>query len=87
MGESDVRVPMPQSVELYRALASNGVPTRMYVAPREPHGWRELRHQLFKMNVELDWFERHALGREYTWEKPPAGEDGSPPRSTSDPVR
>ena len=66
VGESDVRVPMPQSVELYRALKSNGVPTRMYVAPREPHGWRELRHQLFKMNVELDWFERHALGRSST---------------------
>jgi dipeptidyl aminopeptidase/acylaminoacyl peptidase len=87
VGESDVRVPMPQSVELYRALKSNGVPTRMYVAPREPHGWRELRHQLFKMNVELDWFERYALGREYTWEKPPAAGDGTPRRPTAAPVR
>ena len=87
VGESDVRVPMAQSVELYRALKSNGVPTRMYVAPREPHGWRELRHQLFKMNVELDWFERHALGREYTWEKAPADGDGTSRRATSDPVR
>ena len=87
VGESDVRVPMAQSVELYRALKSNGVPTRMYVAPGEPHGWRELRHQLFKMNVELDWFERHALGREYTWEKPPPGEDATARRSPSDPVR
>ncbi len=87
VGESDVRVPMPQSVELYRALKSNGVPTRMYVAPREPHGWRELRHQLFKMNAELDWFERYALNRQYTWEKAPAGEDSSPRRTTSEPVR
>ena len=86
VGESDVRVPMPQSVELYRALKANGVPTRMYVAPREPHGWRELRHQLFKMNVELDWFERYALGREYTWEKPPS-DDAAPRRATVDPVR
>jgi dipeptidyl aminopeptidase/acylaminoacyl peptidase len=85
VGESDVRVPMAQSVELYRALKSNGVPTRMYVAPREPHGWRELRHQLFKMNVELDWFERYALGREYTWEKAPAEGDGLAPRATSNP--
>jgi dipeptidyl aminopeptidase/acylaminoacyl peptidase len=87
VGESDVRVPMPQSVELYRALKSNGVPTRMYVAPREPHGWRELRHQLFKMNVELDWFERQALGRSYTWERPPSGDNGGPNRSTLSPMR
>ena len=71
VGEHDVRVPAPQSVELYRALKSNGVPTRLYVAPREGHGWRELRHQLFKMNAELDWFEKHAMGRDYTWEKAP----------------
>lgn len=71
VGESDERVPMPQSVELYRALKSNGVPTRLYVAPREPHGWRELRHQLFKMNAELEWFERYAMNRTYVWEKPP----------------
>ena len=63
VGENDVRVPPPQSVELYRALRTNGVPTHLYIAPREPHGWRELRHELFKMNIELDWFEKHALGR------------------------
>ncbi|MCU1262742.1 MAG: hypothetical protein JWO80_5627 [Bryobacterales bacterium] len=57
VGEKDVRVPSPQSVEMYRALKSNRVPTHLYIAPREPHGWAELRHVLFKMNVELDWFE------------------------------
>jgi dipeptidyl aminopeptidase/acylaminoacyl peptidase len=72
VGEQDARVPPPQSVEMYRALKANGVPTHLYMAPREPHGWRELRHRLFKMNVELAWFEKHALGREYQWEKPPA---------------
>ncbi len=75
VGENDVRVPRPQSIELYRALRTNGVPTHLYIAPREPHGWRELRHQLFKMNVELDWFEKHAMGREYTWEKVPVDEN------------
>jgi dipeptidyl aminopeptidase/acylaminoacyl peptidase len=81
VGERDVRVPMPQSVEMYRALKSNGVPTKLYVAPREPHGWQELRHELFKMNVELDWFEKHARGRSYTWEKAPEtpGAKASPP--------
>tara|TARA_Y100000758_G_scaffold176884_1_gene125833 strand:- start:78 stop:1217 length:1140 start_codon:yes stop_codon:yes gene_type:complete len=75
VGENDVRVPMPQSVELYRALKSNRVPTHLYVAPREPHGWRELRHELYKVNIELDWFEKYALDREYSWEEAPIGAD------------
>ena len=63
VGESDVRVPLAQSIEMYRALKSNGVPTHLYVAPREGHLWAELRHQIFKANTELAWFERYALGR------------------------
>jgi dipeptidyl aminopeptidase/acylaminoacyl peptidase len=81
VGEKDVRVPMPQSVEMYRALRSNGVPTHLYVAPREPHGWQELRHELFKMNVELDWFEKYAMDRRYEWEKAP--DDQKPAQKTT----
>ena len=75
VGENDVRVPPPQSVELYRALKTNGVPTHLYIAPREPHGWRELRHELFKVNVELDWFEKHVRDRDYIWETAPGDAD------------
>ncbi len=71
VGQNDVRVPPPQSIELFRALKSNGVPTNLYIAPREPHGWRELRHRLFKMNAELEWFEKYAMGRDYIWETAP----------------
>ena len=71
VGENDARVPMPQSVELYRALKHNGVPTHLYVAPNQGHGWRELQQRLFKANVELDWFERWVMDREYEWEKSP----------------
>jgi dipeptidyl aminopeptidase/acylaminoacyl peptidase len=81
VGEKDERVPPPQSVEMYRALKSNGVPTHLYIAPREPQGWQELRHELFKMNVELDWFEKHAMKRPYVWEKAP--EDKSAQKTTS----
>ncbi len=80
VGQNDNRVPPPQSVELYRALKSNGVETHLYIAPREPHGWRELRHELFKVNVELAWWEKHLMQREYTWERAPdadAGKEGS----------
>ena len=75
VGENDVRVPPNQSVELYRALKTNGVDTHLYIAPREPHGWQELRHELFKVNVELDWFERHVRGIEYEWETAPGDDE------------
>ena len=84
VGERDPRVPMPQSVEMYRALTSNGVPTHLYVAPREPHGWAELRHQLFKVNTEIAWFEKYATGRPFTPEKAP-GDDAKPSRTSTEP--
>lgn len=71
VGEEDLRVPMPQSVEMYRGLKANGVPTHLYVAPRQPHGWQELYHRLFKANVEMDWWERWIMDREWKWEEAP----------------
>jgi len=83
VGERDPRVPMPQSIEMYRALKSNGVPTHLYIAPREPHGWAELRHQLFKLNAEIEWFEKYATKRPFTWEKAP-GEDKKDVKATTE---
>jgi dipeptidyl aminopeptidase/acylaminoacyl peptidase len=71
VGQEDSRVPMPQSVEMYRALVANAVPARLYIAPREGHQWTELRHQLYKANAELEWFERYVMDRSYTWERAP----------------
>jgi dipeptidyl aminopeptidase/acylaminoacyl peptidase len=82
VGELDPRVPLPQSVEMYRALKYNGVPTKLYVAPREGHGWGELRHRLFKFQIEMEWFEKWVNNRSYTWEKVP-GEEKSLPKPTS----
>jgi dipeptidyl aminopeptidase/acylaminoacyl peptidase len=73
VGEEDPRVPLPQSVEMFRALRSHGVPTHLYVAPREGHGWSELRHRLFKLQVEMEWFEKWVHGRAYQWEAAPDG--------------
>ena len=50
------------------------MPTKLYVAPREPHGFGELRHQLYKVNAELAWFEQWVTKRPYTWEKPQSEE-------------
>ena len=74
VGERDPRVPMPQSLEMYRALKSNGVPTHLYVAPREPHSWGELRHQLSKLNAEIEWFEKYATKRPFIPERAPGEE-------------
>jgi dipeptidyl aminopeptidase/acylaminoacyl peptidase len=83
VGEQDPRVPMAQSVEMYRALKSNGVPTRLYVAPREGHGWNELRHRLFKLQVEMEWFEKWVHDRAYVWERVPGDEKKDPPKPTT----
>ena len=84
VGERDPRVPMPQAVEMYRALKSNGVPTHLYIAPREPHGWTELRHQLFKLNTEIEWFEKYVTKRPFTPEKAP-GDDKKDAKPTTEP--
>ncbi len=70
-GENDARIPKEQAIEMFRALRSNGVLTKLLIAPREPHQWGELRHLLFKANAELEWFERYAMSRAYVWEKTP----------------
>ena len=82
VGDKDPRVPMPQSLEMFRALKSNGVPTHLYVAPREPHGWGELRHQLSKLNAEIEWFEKYATKRPFTPERAPGDEKKASRTST-----
>lgn len=82
VGQDDPRVPMPQSVEMYRALKYNGVPTRLWVAPREGHGWSELRHVLFRVQVELEWFQKWLSSGDYTWEVAP----GDPPALPAPPI-
>ncbi|MEW6319542.1 MAG: S9 family peptidase [Acidobacteriota bacterium] len=71
VGERDARVPMWQSVEMYRAVTYNGGTARLLIAPRAPHSFAELRHVLAQANAGLEWIERYALGRSYTWEAVP----------------
>jgi dipeptidyl aminopeptidase/acylaminoacyl peptidase len=61
-GEADLRVPVSQGYELYNALRRQGVPTRMVVYPRQPHGIQEPRLQLDAMNRNLEWFDRWVMG-------------------------
>jgi dipeptidyl aminopeptidase/acylaminoacyl peptidase len=71
VGGKDVRVPSAQSKILFRGLRDLGVETELYIAPDEPHGFRKLTHRLFKINKELEWFEKHVHGRSYTHQLPP----------------
>ena len=58
-GDADVRVPISQGYEFYNALKSQGVPTRMIVLPRQPHGPNEPKMQIAIMQSNLDWFEKY----------------------------
>lgn len=71
VGENDVRVPPSQSKILYRALRDLEVDTKLYIAPRESHSFQELRHRLFKINAELDWFNRHVGKEAFKWAEAP----------------
>ena len=71
VGEDDRRIGLAQSVEMYRGLKSNNVPTHLLVGPGEGHQWVGPRHLIFKANTELEWFEKYVMGRTYTFEKAP----------------
>jgi len=61
-GDADIRVPISQGYEFYNALKAQGVPTRMLVLPRQPHGPTEPKMQLIAMKANLEWFEKYIGG-------------------------
>jgi dipeptidyl aminopeptidase/acylaminoacyl peptidase len=65
-GDADIRVPISQGYEFYNALKAQGVPTRMLVLPRQPHGPNEPKMQLAAMKANLDWFEKYLGGKTQT---------------------
>jgi dipeptidyl aminopeptidase/acylaminoacyl peptidase len=70
-GEQDLRVPVSQGYELYNALKRQGVPTKMVVYPRQPHGIQEPKLQLDAMKRNLEWFEQWVLGRKVSSAREP----------------
>ena len=65
-GEADVRVPISQGYEFYNALKVKGVPTRMLVLPRQPHGPNEPKMQLAAMKANLEWFDKYVGSKRET---------------------
>ena len=60
-----------QSMMLFTAIKDNGkAPVRYIKAPREPHGFREPRHQRTRDIVEIKWMQKHILGLDWKpWER------------------
>lgn len=61
-GEADIRVPISQGYEFYNALKAQGIPVRMIVLPRQPHGPNEPKMQVAAMQSNLDWFAKYLGG-------------------------
>jgi dipeptidyl aminopeptidase/acylaminoacyl peptidase len=58
-GETDTTDPPGQSQELYRGLKHFGVETELVLYPREPHGLREEKHLVDRLNRILAWYDAH----------------------------
>jgi len=58
-GETDTTDPPDQSQELHRGLKHYGVETELVMYPREPHGFREEKHLLDRLNRILAWYDAH----------------------------
>lgn len=58
-GEADLRTPMGQSEEYYRALKMLKKETLLVRMPDEYHGWRRPSHQLLQQLYLQAWFDKH----------------------------
>ena len=63
-GREDRRVPIGQSLELYTALKMLGKTVELDIYPREGHGFTEHNHQLYFVQRNLEWFDKHVKGGE-----------------------
>ena len=59
-GEADLRTPIRQSEEFYRALKMLKKETLLIRMPDEYHGWRRPSHQLLQQLYLMAWFEKYS---------------------------
>jgi dipeptidyl aminopeptidase/acylaminoacyl peptidase len=58
-GEDDTTDPIGQSQQFYRGLKRYGVEADFVLYPREPHGLREEKHLLDRLNRVVAWYDRY----------------------------
>ena len=75
-GMNDVTDTEPQSMMFFQALLDQGKDARYIRFPREPHGFREPRHQRIRDVEEIRWVQKYTLGIEWEpWERPKKADD------------
>jgi dipeptidyl aminopeptidase/acylaminoacyl peptidase len=60
-GEDDTTDPIGQSQQFYRGLKRYGVESELVLYPREPHGLREEKHLLDRLNRIVAWYDRYLM--------------------------
>ena len=65
-GEIDLRTPIGQSEEFYKALKMQKKETVLVRMPDEFHGWRRPSHRLMQQLYLLAWFDKHKHGNTTT---------------------
>ena len=66
----------PQSMMFFTAIRDQGKTARYIKFPREPHGFREPRHQRIRDIEEIRWIQKYVRGIEWTpWVRPQKDEE------------
>jgi dipeptidyl aminopeptidase/acylaminoacyl peptidase len=58
-GADDETDPIGQSQQFYRGLKRYNVESELVVYPREPHGLREEKHLLDRLNRIVAWYDKY----------------------------
>src|SRR5262245_12933522 len=58
-GQDDLTDPIGQSQQFYRGLKRYNVETDFVLYPREPHGLREEKHLIDRLNRLVSWFDKY----------------------------
>ena len=76
-GVNDTTDTEQQSMMFFTAIKDIGrAPVRYIKFPREPHGFREPKHQRIRDIEEIKWMQQYVLGEEWEpWERPEKGDD------------
>jgi dipeptidyl aminopeptidase/acylaminoacyl peptidase len=83
-GNNDRTDTEPQSMMFFQALKDLGRTVRYIRFPREPHGFREPRHQRTRDVEEIRWVQRHVRGLEWTpWERKEDSKEEETPKVVS----
>jgi dipeptidyl aminopeptidase/acylaminoacyl peptidase len=83
-GDNDRTDTEPQSMMFFQALKDLGRTVRYIRFPREPHGFREPRHQRTRDVEEIRWIQRHVRGLEWTaWEREDDSKEEEKPKVVS----